>query len=260
MDGDISILVNTAFSVGLIHTILGPDHYIPFVAMSKSQGWSARRTLLITALCGIGHVAGSVVIGAVGLLLGTAIFQIEALESYRGDGAAWLLMGFGLAYFTWGIWRAIRNVPHTHLHAHADGTVHSHSHRHDLEHKHVHDEVMVAEAKDLGQVVGLRDESNESNRERSRSLTPWILFLIFVFGPCEVLIPLLMYPAAEANYGAVVLVVSAFSIATIGAMLVAVSLLVFGISFIRLPDLHRYVHAISGLAVLVCGALVKFGL
>ena len=29
------------------------------------------------------------------------------------------------------------------------------------------------------------------------NLTPWILFTIFVFGPCEPLIPLVMFPAAE---------------------------------------------------------------
>jgi len=28
----------------------------------------------------------------------------------------------------------------------------------------------------------------------------WALFLIFVFGPCEPLIPLIMYPAAKLNF------------------------------------------------------------
>ena len=54
MTAEVSLLVFTAFSVGFLHTILGPDHYIPFVAMSRSNKWTARKTALITALCGVG--------------------------------------------------------------------------------------------------------------------------------------------------------------------------------------------------------------
>jgi len=244
VETELNILVATAFSVGLLHTLFGPDHYIPFVAMAKCNKWSSRKTLSVTALCGLGHVAGSIAIGFVGLMLGSVLFHIEAFETLRGNGAAWLLIGFGLAYFTWGVVQAVRDVPHTHLHAHSDGTVHSHLHQHDAEHRHVHDQVAVEEPQGM----------------QRRSLTPWILFVIFVFGPCEVLIPLLMYPAAEANLTAMLMVVAAFSIATIGTMVASVMILVFGMNFVRLPDLHRYSHAVAGLAVLACGTLVKFGL
>lgn len=249
MDANITFLVGTAFSVGVIHTLLGPDHYVPFVALSKSNGWTARKTLLVTALCGLGHVAGSVAIGLIGLLIGVAIFRIESLESLRGDGVAWLLIGFGLAYFTWGVVQAIRDVPHEHLHSHADGTVHVHLHQHDVDHRHVHDH---------RHVQSMSTEATPSTRKK-RLVTPWVLFLIFVFGPCEVLIPLLMYPAAEANGFAVLWVVAAFTLATVGAMLVAVSLLVYGLRFIRLPNLHRYGHAAAGFAVFACGMMVHLG-
>ena len=249
MTAEVSLLVLTAFSVGFLHTILGPDHYIPFVAMARSSKWTARKTILITALCGLGHIAGSVLIGAIGLLLGMLVFQIESIESFRGDTAAWLLIGFGIAYLAWGIVRAVRDIPHTHLHSHVDGTVHTHLHKHDLEHRHLHESVQI-------------EEENKSNPEQSnkRSLTPWILFLIFAFGPCEVLIPLLMYPAAEANTFAIIAVVAAFSFATIFTMVASVMLIVYGMNFVKLPDLHRFSHAIAGSAVLLCGVLVKFGL
>ncbi len=242
---DLSILSATAFSTGVLHTILGPDHYVPFVALARSRMWSVRKLITVTVLCGLGHVAGSVVIGTVGLLLGTAVLRLEALESLRGDGAAWLLIGFGLAYFVWGTVQAFRDVPHTHLHAHADGTVHCHLHRHDAEHRHVHDYETMAAA------------DTETPR---RSITPWILFLIFVFGPCEVLIPLLMYPAAHASAAAVVLVVAAFTIGTVGTMVSAVLLLVYGIRRVPVPHGHHFGHAAAGLAVLACGALMKLGL
>lgn len=246
MTESVSILVATAFSVGFLHTLVGPDHYIPFVAMARCNGWSARKTLWVTSLCGVGHVFGSVVIGSIGLLVGAALFRLEMLESYRSEGAAWLLIGFGIAYLTWGLVHAFRGVPHAHLHAHPDGTVHCHAHQHDVTHQHVHSGVEVGEA--FG-----------GNPDASRLVTPWFLFLIFVFGPCEALIPLLMYPAAESDVLAIVMVVGAFSVATVGTMLAAVMLMVFGLRVVRLPELHRFGHALSGLAILVCGTLVKSG-
>lgn len=244
MNAELGILVMTAASVGFLHTILGPDHYVPFVALSRTKKWSVGQTASITAVCGVGHVLGSVVIGSIGLILGTMLMQIEALEAFRGEAAAWLLIGFGVAYLTWGIVTAIRDIPHTHLHSHVDGTVHSHLHKHDLDHRHLHQNVKVVAEQPVPR----------------RALTPWLLFLIFVFGPCEVLIPLLMYPAAEANVFAIVAVVLAFSIMTVGTMVASVLLLVYGLKFVRIPNLHRFNHVLGGFAILMCGVLVKFGL
>jgi ABC-type nickel/cobalt efflux system permease component RcnA len=187
----------------------------------------------------VGHVGSSVLLGLIGVALGLAVNRLEGIEETRGGLAAWLLIGFGLAYMTWGIVHAVRNRPHTHLHAHADGTVHSHPHQHQADHLHPHE---------------------TSAAERSRSLTPWLLFTIFIFGPCEPLIPLLMYPAAKASIWGVALVTLLFSLATLFTMTIMVGLLVGGFSRIRFGILERYSHALAGAMVLACGAAVKFGL
>jgi nickel/cobalt exporter len=235
----------TAFTVGGVHTILGPDHYVPFAAMARAGDWSLPRTLAVTAACGLGHVAGSVAIGLAGLALGIAVMQLESLEAFRGDTAGWLLIGFGLAYFVWGLVRASRSRSggsgHAHVHAHADGTVHSHAHTHHGEHLHVH------------QPAGEPDAS-------ARVWAPWVMFLLFAFGPCEPLIPLLMYPAAKASVWAVAGVVAAFTVATVGTMLMAVLVLHSAAQLVRLPRLDRFAHAFAGLAILACGMLVKVGL
>lgn len=44
---DINILIWTALSIGFIHTIVGPDHYLPFVVMSKARNWSLSKTMVI---------------------------------------------------------------------------------------------------------------------------------------------------------------------------------------------------------------------
>jgi nickel/cobalt exporter len=238
-------LCGTAFTVGVVHTILGPDHYLPFVAMARAGGWTVPRTLAVTTACGLGHVAGSVAIGLVGLALGVAVMRLETLEAFRGDTAGWLLIGFGLAYFVWGLVRAFRSRSgghgHAHVHAHADGTVHAHEHTHHGEHLHVH-----AAAAQAGGSAAV--------------WAPWALFLLFAFGPCEPLIPLLMYPAAKASPWAVAGVVAAFTVATVGTMLAAVVVLRSGAHFVRLPKLDRFTHAFAGLAILACGVLVKAGL
>lgn len=130
----------TAAATGVVHTLLGPDHYVPFVVMSRAGDWSLGKTLRVTAAYGLAHVTGSVAIGLAGLALGLAVMRLEHLEALRGDVAAWLMIGFGLASMTWGLVRAPEScgVPHDRMHVLSDGTVHAHSHTRDAAHLHVH--------------------------------------------------------------------------------------------------------------------------
>ena len=84
MSQELIVLVGSAALIGSIHTVIGPDHYLPFVAMSKARQWSHRKTLWITAICGAGHVLGSVVLGLVGIAAGITVRSLELFESQRG--------------------------------------------------------------------------------------------------------------------------------------------------------------------------------
>ncbi len=238
---ELAKLTLAALSIGFFHTLLGPDHYVPFVAMARIGRWSLPKTIVVTMLCGIGHVGSSVILGLIGVAAGVAVFKLETIEAARGSIAGWMLLAFGLAYFVWGIWRAIRNRPHTHLHAHENGTVHAHSHTHVSEHVHVHG-------------------AHGHEHAGGGSMTPWLLFTIFLFGPCEPLIPLLMYPAAKASVFGVVWITAVFAMVTICTMTAVVVAMHMGISFVRLGRVERYGHAVAGLVILVCGAAVKMGL
>ncbi len=98
MGNEFWVLMITSASIGFIHTLLGPDHYLPFIVMSKARGWSLLKTTSITVLCGIGHVAGSIIIGSIGVLFGIALHKLELIESVRGDWAAWAFLVFGIGY------------------------------------------------------------------------------------------------------------------------------------------------------------------
>ena len=93
MDGLVTLNLAAA-SIAFVHTLLGPDHYLPFVAMSRTGGWSLRKTILITLACGVGHVLSSVVLGFVGIAFGMAVLKLERFEQVRGDLAGWLLLAF----------------------------------------------------------------------------------------------------------------------------------------------------------------------
>ncbi|MFA6356837.1 MAG: hypothetical protein WCY23_06990 [Candidatus Omnitrophota bacterium] len=88
------------------------------------------------------------------------------------------------------------------------------------------------------------------------NITPWVLFTIFVFGPCEVLIPLLMYPAAKNSLMDAAYVTMVFGAVTITTMLGIVMVSMFGFNLLPIGKLERYTHALAGLAIMICGALI----
>lgn len=232
---DISIvLIITAASIGFFHTLFGPDHYLPFIMMAKARKWSLLKTSLITSLCGLGHVVSSIVLGFFGVAFGVYVAKLEAIESVRGNVAAWLLIAFGCAYLVWGIRQAVKNNPHKHWHQHEDGSTHVHEHTHVKHHAHVH------------------------RGTAKKSITPWVLFTIFVFGPCEPLIPILMYPAAKLSMVNLILVTSVFSIVTIGTMLGVVLLTSYGMNFVKLGRFERYIHSVAGAIILLSGLGIQF--
>jgi len=231
---ELIILTVTAASIGFFHTLFGPDHYLPFIVIAKAKKWSLIKTTFITTLCGIGHIGSSVLLGIVGIALGIAVTKLEALESFRGNLAAWGLIAFGLMYFAWGLRRALRNRPHKHPHFHKDGDNHVHEHIHTEEHVHVH------------------------SSEGAINITPWILFTIFVFGPCEPLIPILMYPAAKSSLSGLILVTSVFGGVTIMTMLGIVLISSLGINILPMERLERYNHALAGATIFLCGIAIQF--
>jgi nickel/cobalt exporter len=227
MTPELTILTFNAMAVAFIHTVIGPDHYLPFIVMSKARNWSLAKTTWITLACGIGHVASSVVLGLAGYAVGASLRRLEWIESFRGELAAWALIIFGALYAAWGLWQMKRKGPDGHTHDHL---LHLHSHNH------IHDPKTGAEI----------------------SLTPWILFAIFVFGPCEPLIPLFIYPAATNGWAGAWLVSIAFAVVTIGSMLALVLAGRYGLNWLPVGRLARYNHVLAGSTIAIAGCTIQF--
>ena len=103
-----------------------------------------------------------------------------------------------------------------------------------------------------------KDHLHLHKGEKAKNLTPWILFTIFVFGPCEPLIPLLIYPAAKSSIFGLVLVMSVFGVVTIATMLSIVILLSLGANLLPMGRLERYTHALAGATICLCGIAIRF--
>lgn len=234
MTDEFFILLTTTVSLALLHTLTGPDHYIPFVVIAKARNWNMKKTIWFTALCGIGHVGSSVLLGLIGIAFGIAVGKLEFLEGLRGNIISWLFTSFGLLYMVWGIRKAYKNKSHKHLHYHIDEGFHEHDHTHHEEHVHIHE-----------------------GKEKV-NLTPWILFTIFIFGPCEPLIPIVMYPAAKHNYSEMNILTIIFSVITIATMIVLVTAASYGFKFLPIKKFERYSHVLAGVTIFVCGLGMLF--
>jgi hypothetical protein len=237
LDGfSLNLLAGTA-AIAITHTLLGPDHYLPFVMMAHAGRWSRTKTAWVTALCGLGHVASSLVLGALGVLAGMAVHQVEGWESARGDWAAWGLVGLGAAYGLWGLRKAIRQgqglAPHDH------GFVHIHRHG-DHEHAHAH--------------------GPDPRRVRSM-MSFWALFALFVLGPCEPLIPLFVMPASRGRWELAAGLAFVFTLLTVACMVGTVLAMHSGLMRLPLRGLERWSHALAGGVIAASGlAIVALGL
>ena len=225
------VLLVTAAGIGGFHTLLGIDHTLPFVVLGRARKWSLGKVLFITGLCGLGHVLSSVVLGGIGIGIGVAVTKLTAVETLRGSIAAWLLVIFGLGYAGWSFARQRRGYRHAHAH---NGVVHHHPH--DPHRPHVHDEEALS----------------------AKELTFWSLFIIFVLGPCEPLIPLLMAPAATMGAWSVAAVAVVFGCVTIGTMLILVALGYHALQFSLFRPLERYANTFAGLAIASSGLAIIF--
>jgi sulfite exporter TauE/SafE len=201
--------------------------------LSEAKKWTTRKTMFITFLCGLGHVLSSVVLGLVGIAVGISVSKLVSVESFRGNIAAWLFIAFGLVYMIISIRNLYRKKKHTHSHYHIGGDKHVHEHAHVQTHSHVHEKDVV-------------------------KTTPWILFLIFIFGPCEPLIPIIMYPAAENNIPGAIIVSLLFSVVTIATMMGIVLAFKLGFSKINLKPVERYSNVIAGAMIFFSGIAIQF--
>jgi sulfite exporter TauE/SafE len=224
------LLITSAIGVALLHTLSGPDHYIPFIALSKSRNWSLLNTLFWTIICGIGHVGSSVMLGLGGAALGWNLEKMVHVENIRGGIAGWAFITLGLIYMFWGLIKARKNTSHKHFESDAEGNMFVFEHNHAL----------------VGKPI------------QKHKITPWVIFIIFILGPCEPMIPLLFAPGAQHSLSGMITLIACYTFFTLLTMIVMVTFGLKGIAISNTEKLEKYIHAIAGGTIFICGVGMVF--
>jgi len=224
--------IGLTLGLSLLHGVL-PNHWLPFVAVGRAQGWSRGKTLSVLLLAGGGHVLATSVLGIAVWWLGDAVLKglgHETLE--RAAGA--LLAVLGVAFVV----------------RHALGKKHSHTHA-------------------LGSAVYHRDESGELHPEgedhahahaparMSDRAAMGTLFLALTLSPCEAVIISFMSTWRFGYAYALVLAIGA-SLATVLAMIAATWITIAGRERLRFPWLDRNEMALTGVILIIIGLVVIF--
>ena len=98
------------FLLAMVHALI-PNHWLPLVAVARSEKWNARQLNIVTFLAAMAHVIGTV---ALGIVLGKIGDRLaEDYGRVINVVAPVLLIVFGLIYFT-------VNLPHHHHQAKKD--------------------------------------------------------------------------------------------------------------------------------------------
>lgn len=208
-------LVATTIITAVVHTLI-PDHWLPFVLVSRAERWSVRRTVSVTTASALLHVVVSIVLGLAIVLLGRGAGQaVMGVAEGLGDLTGWLLITFGLAYMIWFLLRG--------GHVHSFG-MHPHHAPND-------------------------PDPPEAGR---RTLTGYALAFIVGFNPCILVIPI-VYGASRTGRLTLVAVSLAFAMTTILTMVGATLVGHHGTSRLTSPFLTRYGEALSGGIIALTG-------
>lgn len=95
----------SVLAISILHAIL-PNHWLPFVALSKQLEWDSRKTTGITMLAAFAHSLSTVIIG---ILLALGGMTLNGLLPYFKYVAAGILISLGVLF----VWR---HQHHLHFH------------------------------------------------------------------------------------------------------------------------------------------------
>jgi hypothetical protein len=213
----LSILA-TGFAVAFLHGAL-PNHWLPFTLVGRRQGWSAGKTLAITAGAGLCHAAITMLLGLIVVVTGMALG--DRLGPVLPYVAGAILMALGL----WYLARNARGGGHLHLPF-------------------------------IGRLAPAYGPSGElaapALSDRSAVLG---LIAILALSPCEAFVPVYLSGLRYgwAGFGVLSLVLTAAAVASMTGL---TGLSLAGVRWLGLKGTERYEGALLGAALVLLGVLV----
>lgn len=103
-------LLTGSLTLSLLHALI-PSHWLPFVTIGKTEQWSQRQTLMVTALAGLSHTLSTTLLG---ILVSLAGWQLADSYHDLSERAIPLLL------LSLGLWYLMQHLRHHHAHDHLD--------------------------------------------------------------------------------------------------------------------------------------------
>lgn len=103
-------LLTGSLILSLLHALI-PSHWLPFVTIGKTEQWSQRQTLMVTALAGLSHTLSTTLLG---ILVSLAGWQLADSYHDLSERAIPLLL------LSLGLWYLMQHLRHHHAHDHLD--------------------------------------------------------------------------------------------------------------------------------------------
>ncbi len=119
-------LLLAAGGVGFGHAVL-PDHWAPLAVVGRTQHYPLSKVARLSGLAGLAHVAVSVLLGALIILVG--LHFRSTVEHAQDTIIGLLLIGTGVGFLVLELTGHGHGHEHPHDHEHDDGHEHSHEPR-----------------------------------------------------------------------------------------------------------------------------------
>ena len=222
----------TGFSVAFFHAAI-PTHWLPFVLVSRERGWTRGKTLAVTLLAGLGHVA---LTSLLGLAIAWFGFQLEE----KMEAFPWVAAGTLFAFALFYGWRQVRG----------QGICHHHppgGHHHASEHCHEEKEVShwQEELKDSPLVSGRAGEWAAISG----------LFVMLTLSPCEASLGIYL-SAVQFGWRGFFVLSAILAIATLAGMTLFTWLALLGFDRVRLKRFERYEAGLLAAVFVILAVLV----
>lgn len=229
----LTTLAVTGFTVAFFHAAI-PTHWLPFVLVARTRGWSRGKTLGVAAFAGVGHIALTTLLG-----LAIAWFGFQ-LDEKLGQAfpliAGGLLILIGL-YYGWQQWRG-GGIRHHHLpggHHHASEEC---GHEHDESH-------WEHELKD----------SELGSRGRGDWAAISGLFAMLTLSPCEGFLPVYL-SGVQFGWTGFFTLSAILAVATLAGMLLFTWLTLVGLEKFELKNFEKWEAGLLGAVFCALGVLL----
>lgn len=223
----------TGFTIAFLHAAI-PTHWLPFVLVARARGWGRPKTLFVTLLAGLGHVAVTTVLGLLIAWFG------ENLYERIGRAFPWII---GVAMVGVGVFYLRRQWQGGGVrHHHVPGSHHRASKSCDADQDHLHMEHEI-------------EESDLVSAQRSDWAVIGGLFLMLTLSPCEGFLPVYAGGVRFGWHGFLVLS-TILAVAALGAMALFTWLALTGLERANVKALERWESGLLGGLFCVLGVLV----